>query len=165
MAGIYRQRHPEKTVLYRVLFHFFEGFLFEYEQRFEREYGYFRPVVKEVFLCHHEARRAVVISLFIALNWMRLPRFTRNDVWTAAIRRIALPGFGAEIAGKSFYCIFPGARCLTSTAKAEQKRSSRTPSSSPSPPAGTSDGSRREWKVLLKASIAAFCRFERWSLS
>jgi hypothetical protein len=48
MAGVYRARHPERTVLYRVLFHHFERFVAEYESRFEREYGYFRPVVKEV---------------------------------------------------------------------------------------------------------------------
>ena len=48
MPGIYRPRHPERTVLYRVLFHYFERFLREYEGRFEKEYGYFRPVVKEV---------------------------------------------------------------------------------------------------------------------
>jgi hypothetical protein len=48
MGGIYRRRHPEKTVLYRVLFHCFERFVSEYETRFEKEYGYFRPVVKEV---------------------------------------------------------------------------------------------------------------------
>jgi len=27
MAGIYRQRHPEHTVFYRVFFHYFERFL------------------------------------------------------------------------------------------------------------------------------------------
>lgn len=48
MAGVYRPRHPERSVLHRVLSHHFEGFLAEYESRFEREYGYFRPVVKEV---------------------------------------------------------------------------------------------------------------------
>ena len=48
MAGVYRPRHPERTVLYRVLFHYFERFLAEYERRFEKEYGYFRPIVKEV---------------------------------------------------------------------------------------------------------------------
>jgi len=48
MAGVYRPRHPERTVLYRVLFHHFDRFLTEYESRFEREYGFFRPVVKEV---------------------------------------------------------------------------------------------------------------------
>ncbi len=48
MAGEYRPRHPERTVLCRVLFHHLERFLAEYESRFEREYGYFRPIVKEV---------------------------------------------------------------------------------------------------------------------
>jgi hypothetical protein len=31
-----------------VLFHHFERFLTEYKARFEREYGFFRPIVKEV---------------------------------------------------------------------------------------------------------------------
>jgi hypothetical protein len=35
-------------VLYRVLFHYFDRFVAEYESRFEKEYGFFRPVVKEV---------------------------------------------------------------------------------------------------------------------
>lgn len=48
MAGIYRPRHPERTVLYRVLFHYFDRFLSEYESRFEKEYGFLRPIVKEV---------------------------------------------------------------------------------------------------------------------
>jgi len=48
MAEIYHQRHPERTVFYRVLFHYFERFLGEYEDRFEKEYGYFRPVIKGV---------------------------------------------------------------------------------------------------------------------
>jgi ribosomal protein S27E len=48
MAGVYRPRHPERTVLYRVLFYHFERFLAEYDGRFEREYGFFRPVVREV---------------------------------------------------------------------------------------------------------------------
>ncbi len=48
MAGEYRPRHPERTVLYRVLFHHFERFLAEYESRFEREFGFFRPIVEEV---------------------------------------------------------------------------------------------------------------------
>jgi hypothetical protein len=62
VAGVYRPRHPERTVLYRVLFHYFDRFLSEYENRFEREYGYLRPIIKEVTAGHHEARRAVVIS-------------------------------------------------------------------------------------------------------
>ncbi len=48
MAGIYRQRHPELTVFYRVLFHYFAEFLREYENRFEKEYGYFRLVIQDV---------------------------------------------------------------------------------------------------------------------
>jgi ribosomal protein S27E len=48
MAGVYCQRHPERTVLYRVLFHYFERFLEEYEHRFEKEYGYLRPIVENV---------------------------------------------------------------------------------------------------------------------
>jgi hypothetical protein len=48
MAGIYRQRHPEHTVFYRVFFHYFEQFLQEYEDRFKRGYGFFRPVIKDV---------------------------------------------------------------------------------------------------------------------
>jgi len=35
-------------VLYRVLFHYFDQFLAEYESRFEKEYGFLRPIVKEV---------------------------------------------------------------------------------------------------------------------
>ena len=31
-----------------MLFHHFDRFLAEYESRFEREYGYFRPIIKEV---------------------------------------------------------------------------------------------------------------------
>jgi len=48
VAEIYRQHHPERTVFYRVFFHYFDRFLLEYENRFEREYGYLRPVIQEV---------------------------------------------------------------------------------------------------------------------
>jgi hypothetical protein len=48
MAGVYRPRHPERTVLYRVLSHHFDRFLTEYESRFEKEYGFLRPIVKDV---------------------------------------------------------------------------------------------------------------------
>jgi ribosomal protein S27E len=48
VAGVYRPRHPERTVLYRVLFHYFDRFLAEYEGRFEKEYGFLRPIIKEV---------------------------------------------------------------------------------------------------------------------
>ena len=48
MAGVYRLRHPERTVLYRVLFHYFDRFQADYESRIEKEYGYFRPIIKDV---------------------------------------------------------------------------------------------------------------------
>ena len=54
-AGVYRPRHPERTVLYRVLFHHFDRFLAEYESRFEKEYGFLRSIIKEVAEGHHEA--------------------------------------------------------------------------------------------------------------
>ncbi len=38
--------------LYRVLFHYFDRFLAEYESCFEKEYGSFRPIIKEVVECY-----------------------------------------------------------------------------------------------------------------
>jgi len=35
--------------MYRVLFHHIDSFLKAYESRFEREYGYLRPIIEEVF--------------------------------------------------------------------------------------------------------------------
>jgi hypothetical protein len=34
----------ERTVLYRVLFHYFDRFLAEYQSRFEKQYGFLRPI-------------------------------------------------------------------------------------------------------------------------
>ncbi|MGQ9671876.1 MAG: hypothetical protein ACUVV5_01945 [Candidatus Aminicenantales bacterium] len=48
MPGIYRPRHPERTALYRVLFHYFDRFLADYESRFKKGDGFLRPVIKEV---------------------------------------------------------------------------------------------------------------------
>ncbi len=45
MAGVYRPRHPERTVLYRVLFHYFDRFLTEHEHRFEKDYGFLRLII------------------------------------------------------------------------------------------------------------------------
>jgi len=33
MSRVYCPRHPERTVFYRVLFHYFESFLLEYEKK------------------------------------------------------------------------------------------------------------------------------------
>lgn len=115
VAGVYRPRHPEHTVLCRVLFHYFDRFLAEYEGRFENEYGFLRPIVKEVTVGHHEARRAVVIQRSrretAKLSWrsrmgqprslaelgttqrVGLPRRStpRYDAWIAATRAAGLP--------------------------------------------------------------------------
>lgn len=48
MPGIYRPRHPERTVLYRVVFHNFDRFLLAYEKHFEKEYRFFPTINKEV---------------------------------------------------------------------------------------------------------------------
>ena len=45
---VYRQRHPERTVFYSVLFHHFDHFMGIYDLRFEREYGRWRPVIARV---------------------------------------------------------------------------------------------------------------------
>ncbi len=47
-AGVDLFRHPERTVLSWVLFHYFGEFLREYESRFEREYGFLRPLIQDV---------------------------------------------------------------------------------------------------------------------
>jgi hypothetical protein len=39
VAGVYRPRHPERTVLYPVLFHYFDQFRHEYESHYEKDYG------------------------------------------------------------------------------------------------------------------------------
>jgi hypothetical protein len=51
MAGVYRPRHPEHTVLYRVLFHYFDRFLAKYESRFEKEFDILRWVVGQGVRC------------------------------------------------------------------------------------------------------------------
>jgi hypothetical protein len=39
---------PSEPELFPVLFHYFDRFLIEYESRFEKPYGFFRPIIKEV---------------------------------------------------------------------------------------------------------------------
>jgi len=45
---VYRQRHPEKTPFYSVLFHHFDRFVGEYDLRFEKHCGAWRPVIARV---------------------------------------------------------------------------------------------------------------------
>ena len=46
MAGAYRHRYLEKTGIRWLLLHYLERFLAEYEERFNREYGFLGPIVK-----------------------------------------------------------------------------------------------------------------------
>jgi len=66
VAGIYHQHHPERTVFYRVLFHYFERFLAEYDDRFEKEYGYFRPVIKDVVEKREESISESLCGCFLS---------------------------------------------------------------------------------------------------
>jgi hypothetical protein len=102
VAEVYRPRHPERTVLYRVLFHYFDRFLAEYESRFEKEYGFLRPIIKEVAEGHHEAWKAVVISKCLTKG-MRLPRrfAPRNDASTAATPAVGSPASAAPSVARS----------------------------------------------------------------
>ena len=45
-AQVYRGRHPERTILYRVLAHHFEHFVRVYEERFLPTHGYLRGCVE-----------------------------------------------------------------------------------------------------------------------
>jgi len=45
MVGVYCPRHPERTVLFRVLFDDFDRFLTEYENRFERFVAEYKGLV------------------------------------------------------------------------------------------------------------------------
>ncbi len=45
---LYRRRHPEATLHYRLVEEHLETFLRVYEERFEKIYGHLRPVVRRV---------------------------------------------------------------------------------------------------------------------
>ncbi|MGQ9471546.1 MAG: hypothetical protein ACUVR0_07645 [Candidatus Aminicenantales bacterium] len=47
VPGVYRPRHPAKTILYRVLFHYFDQFPTDYESRFEKEDAFLRLFIKQ----------------------------------------------------------------------------------------------------------------------
>jgi hypothetical protein len=44
-AGVYRPRHPERTVVYRLFEEHFERYLWEYDERYEVREGSLRKVV------------------------------------------------------------------------------------------------------------------------
>ena len=46
--GIYRPRSPQKSPFYKCIADHFEEFVQVYDERYEREYGFWRPVIAEV---------------------------------------------------------------------------------------------------------------------
>jgi hypothetical protein len=98
MAGVYRPRHPEQTVLYRVLFHYFDRFLAEYENRFENEYGFFRPTIKEVveLMTEGGVDDAGVFHNLPRFDDSRLARLFAHEVLTTLVHRELLSPEWAE---------------------------------------------------------------------
>ena len=47
-AAVYHPRNPKESVLWNLLNNHYENFERNYQQRFEKEYGFFRPVISEV---------------------------------------------------------------------------------------------------------------------
>jgi hypothetical protein len=47
-ADVYHPRNPKDSPLWHLLDSHYEGFEQRYEERFEREYGFFRPIISEV---------------------------------------------------------------------------------------------------------------------
>ena len=47
-APVYRQRNPQSTPYYQCIEDHFEAFERVYEDRFERQYGFYRPYVKHL---------------------------------------------------------------------------------------------------------------------
>ena len=81
MAGVYRPRHPERTVLYRVLSHHFDRFLTEYESRFEKEYGFLRLIVFTIpkMLRDYQSDTSGISSLIPLLAWLKVNKNRRKE--------------------------------------------------------------------------------------
>lgn len=47
-AAVYHPRNPQESPLGNLLNNHYENFEQHYQQRFEKEYGFFRPVISEV---------------------------------------------------------------------------------------------------------------------
>jgi hypothetical protein len=75
---VYRQRHPERTPFYSVLFHHFDRFVGQYDLRFEKHYGAWRPVIARVW----------------------------KNIWIVEFSRMALRASGVRIVRTSFCCRF-----------------------------------------------------------
>lgn len=83
LAGIYRERHPEHTVFYRVFFYYFERFLREYESRFEKEQriSWWQPrgewglFLGPLSLFFADSRAESILSLWILWFWWNCAAF------------------------------------------------------------------------------------------
>jgi len=73
MAGAYRHRYLEKTGIRRLLLHYLERFLAGYEERFNREYGFLGPIVKQV---------VERIRILLRLLCLILPLLFRREIFS-----------------------------------------------------------------------------------
>ncbi|MBA7639484.1 hypothetical protein ES703_47142 [subsurface metagenome] len=47
-----------------MVFHYFDKFLSEYERRFEREYGYFRPIIEEKHFAPSKGKAEMIRKVY-----------------------------------------------------------------------------------------------------
>ena len=87
MSRVYCPRHPENTAFYRVLFHYFESFLLEYENRFERHFGHLRLIIQEVVDKHLDCGKESLIKY--------LESITEKDLTPGIIA--VIQSFGSRI--------------------------------------------------------------------
>ena len=82
VAGVYSPRHPERTVLYRVLFHYFERFLrHTWSRRNSSQNPRLRPIIFHDFLLDQGGEVWLIFGIFYRLyssrgvlaHQMRLP--------------------------------------------------------------------------------------------
>lgn len=86
MAGVYHQRHPERSIFYRVFFYYFDRFLLEYENRFKRDYGYLRPIVQEVVDKYLHCGSPISTAAALQLEAV-IPNFQIHEHHTFALKK------------------------------------------------------------------------------
>ncbi len=48
ISGVYHPRNPESSPLWKLMNDHFDSFERNYEEKFEKQYGFYRPVISEV---------------------------------------------------------------------------------------------------------------------
>ena len=134
-------------MFYRVFFHYFELFLREYEDRFEREYGYFRPVIEEVVEKYLDCGNPMC-------GFARIARVTSHipDKGQVIIRYYGLysnshPSHPPIIEDDPSHV--PSKALFTSRTELRGRKAA----SASCCPAGAPDGSRGEWGVFELAVL------------